>query len=140
MDVWLSMLTLKYLGTTIDSLKDFCFSAANDLRNFYISANSILNTLHRPNEEVLMQLLYTNCVPVLSYASAVKDYKASEMHDCNIALNKAIRRIFSFNRWKSICILRQNFGHKSLTEIFAYSKRKCFGSLSTHGNSIVSFL
>ena len=132
--------SLKYLGASISSDEGLAFLAAGDLRNFYISSNVILNTLHKPNEEVLLHLIYTNCAPTITYASAVKEYRSCDMHDCTVALNNAIRKIFAYNRWESVRMLRQNFGYKSLMEIFFFSRRKFLESLPTHRNSIVSFL
>ena len=132
--------SIKYLGATIVSDKGLTFSAAEELRCFYRSANSILNTLVKPNEEVQLQLLYTNCVPVLSYLCAVKTYIAREFQDCNTALNDAIRKIFSYHRWESVRALRESFGYQSLTEIFAKSRNKFFSRLPYHCNPIIAWL
>ena len=66
----------------------------------YRVSNSILSVLHKPSEEVSMQLLYTNCVSIITYACAVKSFSAKETRDCNTALNDAIRKIFSFHQWE----------------------------------------
>ena len=132
--------SIKYLGVTVVSEKGIHFSAVDDLRNFYRAANSILNTLNKPNEEVQMQLLYANCVPILSYACAVKDFKARDFMDCNTALNDAIRKIFSFHRWESVRALREGFGYPSLTEIFEKAKTKFHSRLTSHHNGVISWL
>ena len=38
------------------------------------------------SEEVMMQLLYSCCVPILSYACPVKQYSSRQMQDCCTAL------------------------------------------------------
>ena len=119
---------------------NFEFSAKNDLACFYRATNSILNVLHKPSEEVSMQLLYTNCVPILTYASAVKILSAKEMTSCTVALNDAIRKIVSFNRWESVRSLRESFGYKSLYEIFAIAAKKIRDALPVHRNSIFKCL
>ena len=129
--------SIKYLGVIISSNKGFAFSAKNDLRNFYRSSNSILNSLHKPSEPVLMHLLYANCVPTLTYACSVKTFSAKEMQECTTALNNAIRRIFTFHRWESVRCLREAFNYKSITEIFSLMSRKFTMSLPTHPNSII---
>ena len=108
-----------YLGTTIVSGTNHSFSASRDLRSFFRSANSVLSVQRKPNEFVQMKLLYSMCVPILSYAAEVKLFKYSEMHSCNVALNDAIRRIFSFNRWESPRELRQQLSLPNLYEIFS---------------------
>ena len=87
-----------------------------------------------------MHLLYANCVPTLTYACAVKSFPSRELMDCNTALNDAIRKIFSFNRWDSVRHLRQSHGYKSITEIFATAKRNFLTSLPHHKNTILNRL
>ena len=93
---------IRYLGVNLTSNRGISFSAQNDLCSFYRSANSILNVLNKPDELTLMHLLYANCVPTLTYCSSIKEFSSREMNDCNTAVNDAIRRIFSFNRWESV--------------------------------------
>ena len=132
--------SIKYLGTTIVSNPCFEFSAKNELASFYRASNSILNVLHKPSEEVSMQLLYTNCVPILTYASAVKVFSAKEMTACTVALNDAIRKIVTFNRWESVRLLRENFGYKSLYDIFAIAAKKFRETTLSHRNSTLKAL
>ena len=77
----------KYLGTTISAGKHFSFSARPDLTNFFRAANSVIHALTDAHEHTLLTLLYTNCVPILTYACSIKEYSASEMSDCNVAMN-----------------------------------------------------
>ena len=114
-----------YLGATVVAGTTLSFTCKRELGNFYRSFNSLLSTVQKPNELVLMNLLYTNCVPSLTNAAEVKDISSSEMHKCNVALNDAIRRIFSYNRWESTRALRQELGFHNITEIF-HSRRETF--------------
>ena len=131
---------IKYLGVSLVSNRGICFSAENDLRSFYRSANAVLNVLNKPDEVTLMHLLYANCVPTLTYCSSVKEFSSREMNDCNTAVNNAMRKIFSFNRWESIRHLREGFDYPSLHEIFANAKNKFKNSLLSHHNSVISRL
>ena len=94
--------SITYLGTTITNNKGITFSSKNDLTKFYRASNSILRAAKKPSEEVMMQLLYSCCVPILSYACAVKQYSSKQMQDCCTALNDALRLIFGYNRWESV--------------------------------------
>ena len=80
----------KYLGFYIASGPHFKFSINEDLCGFFGSANSILSCMKQPRENVQLQLLYSNCVPRLTYGAAVKDPNAREKHRLNVALNNAI--------------------------------------------------
>ena len=63
---------------------------------------------------MLLSLLYTNCVPILTYGCAVKEYSPSEMSDCSVAMNNAFTNIFGFKRWESIRYPNELFGFESV--------------------------
>ena len=132
--------SVKYLGTTLVSDKGLTFSSKGDLLSFYRASNSILRSTNKPSEDVLLHLLYSNCVPILTYACAVKEFPSRQMHTCNTALNDALRFIFGYNRWESVRTLREYFGYKSLTELFSFTKMKFEASLLRHHNTIVSHI
>ena len=88
--------SVKYLGTTIHNEKGLTFSSTNNLLSFYCASNSILTAIRKPSEEVLLQLLYSNCIPTLTYACAIKEYPPRQMQVCNTAVDNALRRIFGF--------------------------------------------
>ena len=123
----------KYLGCTVTAGKNLSFSTRSELNSFYASANSILRSMRRPNELVLMNLLYSKCVPILTYCAEVKELSNADMHKCNVALNDCIRRIFTYHRWESTRQLRQQLSLPNVYEIF-HSRRNCF----THQNSFCS--
>ena len=128
---------ITYLGVLIESDRGFCVSATNDLRSFYRAANSVLSALHKPSEEVLMQLLYTNCVPIITYACGVKSYSARDMRDCNTAINNSIRKIFTFHRWESVRSLRESLGFQSVYDIFARTTENFHKSMAVQQNSVL---
>ena len=111
----------KYLGVTVVSGKSLSFSARPALSSFYRAVNSIFSVLRKPDEVVLMNLLYTNCVPILSYGAEAVEFSVSDMRSFNTAINDAIRRVFSYQRWESTRFLRQSSGFPSIYEI--YSRR-----------------
>ena len=84
-----------------------------------------------------MQLLYTNCVPILTYACEVKVFTGREMTRYDVALNDCIRKIFSFHRWESTRELRRSFGYDSITEIFAKRQTNFFRCLRLTCNPIL---
>ena len=130
----------KYLGTTLVSGRNISFSARSDLSSFLRATNSIIAALPDASEHVVVQLLYCNCVPILSYASEVKQFSASEMTSCNTAINNAMRRVFGFTDWRSIRALREVFGFQSIYEIFKKSELRFLASCQTHVNPIIRHL
>ena len=130
----------KYLGVYLCAGKTLSFSPLTTIRSFHRAANSIFYSKVKPNNEVLMKLLYTNCVPIITYACAVKVFSAADMTRCHVAINNAIRKIFSFHVWQSIRHIRISYGYSSIYEIFSSAKAKFLASAPTSSNSIVSHL
>ena len=130
----------RYLGFHVKSGVYFGFSAQPDLSTFRRAANCLLNTCYKPSEEVMMKLLFTNCVPILAYGSQTKEYSASDSREVSVALNDCVRKIFGFNRWTSIRSLREQMGYRAIEEIFAFQKRKFEHNLKTIPNAIVKSL
>ena len=130
----------KYLGFYLVSHDHFKCSISEDLRGFFGSVNSILSSIQRPRENTLMQLLYSNCVPKLTFGAEVKDLNSTEMNQYNVALNGAIRRIFGFRYWQSIRQIRECCGFRSMEQLFEKAKRRFFNSILHHDNVILKFL
>ena len=116
------------------------FVARPDLSSFFRATNSVLNSLPGAHEHTLITLVYTNCVPILTYACAVKELSATEMSSCNTAVNNALRKIFGFSRWESIRTLREIFGMKSLYDIFKSTQDGFVQSCKSHSNPVISFI
>ena len=130
----------KYLGVTLTSDNGFYCSAKKIRSSFYSSVNSVLNVMRKPSNRVLMKLLYSICVPIVTYACDVATYHYKEKDSLHVALNDAIRRIFTYERWESVKNLRESHGYQSITQIFA-ERKNCFeGNLSHIGNSFLSSL
>ena len=127
----------KYLGVNVVAGKGFSTSSRKPLSSFYCSANTILNILRKPSEQVQMQLLYTNCVPILTYACEVKSFTGRDMTRYDVALNDCIRKVFSFHRWESTRELRRSFGYDSITEIFAKRQRNFLQCLRLTCNPVL---
>ena len=132
------LIEYKYLGVVLNAGKFLTFSSVCVIRSFHRAANSILYSRVKPNSDVLMKLLYTNCVPIISYACAVKEFSASDMYRCHVAVNNAILKIFSFGVWQTIRHIRVSHGYDSIYEIFASVKEKFLSNAPSSSNSIAS--
>ena len=87
--------------------------------------------------------MYTNCVPILTYACAVKEFSASDMSDCNTAMNNVFRKIFGFSDWRSVRVLlflRGIFGVKSLYVIFKETQDRFLSACRSHHNPVVKLI
>ena len=130
----------KYLGVTLTSDNGFYCSAKKPRSSFYCSVNSVLNVMRKPSQVVLMKLLYSICVPILTYACDVATYHYKEKQSLHVAVNDAIRRIYSYDRWESVKTLRESLGYLSVTQIFAERKESFENNLSRIGNSFLTSL
>ena len=65
---------------------------------------------------IVLKLLYSNCVPILTYASEIRTHSSREMMNMDIALNNSIRKIFMYNQWESTQGLRKSYGYSSITD------------------------
>ena len=118
----------RYLGCLVKGGKEFSLSNKSDIAAFRRSANSVLSSLEKMNEQISMKMLYSFSVPILTYTAEIKQFSYSDMNECNVALNDSIRRIFSYNRWESIRSLRQQLGYQDLYTIFATRRRNFFNN------------
>ena len=130
----------KYLGFHLVSHDKFKFSVIEDLRGFFGSVNSVLSSVIKPKENVLMQLLYSNCVPKLTFGAAVKELTASEINQYNVAVNTAVRRIFGFRQWQSIRQLREIYGYDSIELMFDKARRRFYNGMMSHHNQVLRSL
>ena len=130
----------KYLGFHLVSHDRFKFSVIEDLRGFFGSVNSILSCIRKPRENVLMQLLYSNCVPKLTFGAAVKELTSSEMNQFNVAVNTAARRIFGFRQWQSIRQIREVYGYDSVEVLYVKTKRRFHDAMLSQRKYILKFL
>ena len=130
----------RYLGFHVKSGESFAFSAQPDLSAFRRAANCLLNTCYRPSEEVMMKILYTNCIPILSYGSQVKFYNSKDTREVSVAVNDCIRKVFGYHRWTSIRDLRMQMGYRAIEEIFALQKIRFVSNLKLVPNTLVKKL
>ena len=126
----------EYLGAkvkVVDRKTGWIYFSSTPSR-FYAKSNSILHSSMKLDKTVFMRLLYSNCVPTITYAAEVKQLTASDMRVLNTAVNDAIRRIFSFSRWESVRMLRMSHGYDSIYEIFEKRRLTFSHGLSCHPN------
>ena len=130
---------LKYLGVFVVSGKEFSVGITSTVRKFRCASNTILNAHRKSSEPVMLKLIYAVAVPILTYACDTLPLSSRQLNEMTIALNDAIRKVFSFNRWESVRFLRESFGYSSLSEIIYDSTEKFFKMLSrTNNETLIS--
>ena len=129
--------SIRYLGFNLKSGKKCSFSSEADLRSFHAASNGIVRSMKKPNEVVLLHLLYSNCVSILTYGCEVKEFSHREFLDLNTAVNLYIRKIFSFRWFQNTRVIRQQFGYRSLTELFDSARNRFQRSFASSANSFL---
>ena len=130
----------KYLGLIVVAGRNFSTSHGKQLIKFRSAANTVLNSRCVSSETVLMKLLFTMCVPILTYASEAVSYSVRQTNSMTVALNDCIRRIFGYNRWESVRFLRLEMGYPSITDIFYRRKESFSNNIPLTGNSTLQAL
>ena len=130
----------KYLGVNLINNNGLSFSAIPEILSFHRASNAILHGRMRPKNEVLLKLLYTNCVTIFTYACATKVFSTAEMLRCHVSVNNAIRRIYSYQYYDSVRHLRDSRGLQSLYEIFYRSTSEFDKASLNSSNQVVRFI
>ena len=76
----------------------------------------------------------------MTYACAVRVFSAADMNRCHVAVNNAVRRIFSFATWQSIRDLRMLHGYSCIYEIFEKARSKFLRKAPSSSNCVIKHL
>ena len=68
---------------------------------------------------VLMNLLFTNCLPILTYGSKTVEFLAGDMRNFDTANNEAIRRVYAHQQWESVRVLCESAKYPNIYDIFS---------------------
>ena len=102
---------IKYLGVWICSEKRFQVDLSEVRRKFFTSVNSILSKYKYTNDLVKLELLESQCLPIILYATECINLNSSQIKEINSWWNSAYRKIFGYSKWESvkslICALRK---------------------------------
>ena len=101
----------KYLGVNVKSGKGFSCSILKPRSAFYRSCNSILNVLKGPSEIVQMKLLYSICVPILTYASDAITYNNNDLQSIHVAVNIFLQPVGKCQDAPRILWISVNYGN-----------------------------
>ena len=79
-------------------------------------------------------------MPNITYACDIDTNNHKDKESMHVAVNDAIRKIYSYNRWESVKELRKSQGFLSITEIFAQRKLSFEQNLPGIGNKMLTVL
>ena len=94
--------SFQYLGVTLIGGRHLSVDVDCNRKKFLATAYAILNRCGGLSEEVLMQLITKQCVPILLYGVECFNLSSQQKSKLSVALNSVIRRIYHLNRWTSV--------------------------------------
>ena len=100
---------IKYLGLSLVSGKKFSVDFKDVRRKFFIAVNSILSKCKFTSDIVKLELMESQCLPILLYCIESLNLSNVQVKAVNSWWNAVIRKIFDYNKWESvknvICLL-----------------------------------
>ena len=101
---------LKYLGVTLKSSMKFSVDLKDSRSNFYKSFNAIYSKVSRANEEVILSLMKSFCLPSLLYGIEALHLTASDLNCLDAPIFQAFYKIFKTHNKVTInyCMLFMN--------------------------------
>ena len=120
-----------YLGVTLQSDKQFNCNIDAKVKSFYRADNTILRIDGRSDEMVMLQLLESQCVSILSYATEVIHVSnRDERRRLRVAYNSIFRKIFGYRTWESVTDLQHALLRPTWEELVSKRNEKFMLSVS----------
>ena len=131
---------LKYLGITLKSSSKFSVDLKDSRSNFYKSFNAIYSKVSRANEDVILSLVKSFCIPSLMYGIEALHLNASDLNSLDTPMFQALYKIFkTYDKvTASYCMFFMNILPPRFEYIFR--KLKFLVKNCNSVNTLVSFL
>ena len=96
-----------YLGMTLKSGKSFSCCVKDKVSSFYRCLNSIIRIDGRSDDELMLRLLETHCLPILTYGLEILYVSdRDENRQPRVAYNSIYRKIFGYSHRESVTIVQ----------------------------------
>ena len=120
---WVS--NCRYLGVYFESSRYFKCNLQNNRRAFYRSFNAIFSKIGRfASEDVIINLIYMKCVPVLLYGTDAVPVLKRENQSMDFVMTRVLMKLF---RTGSISVIREcesAFGLRKMSTVISERKHK----------------
>ena len=129
-----------YLGIKLSSSKRYNCCIVDKVKSFYRSANAILRIDGHSNELVMLQLLESQCLPILSYGiDVIEVADRDSRRKLRVAYNSIYRKVFGYTKRESVTELQQQLGRPTWEEFIQKKKDKFLETIS-HSTLLCTFL
>ena len=93
-------------------------------RSLYHSANAIFGKVGRiASEEVILQLLYSKCVPILLYSLEVCPLNISDIRSLDFAIDRYLMKLLKTNNIDIVRLCQTQFGYQLPSVIILTTQR-----------------
>ena len=100
-----------YLGINVVSGKRYGCSVSDRIQKFYRCANGIFRVEGKSDDETMLRLVESHCVPILTYGMEVANFSDhKEKSRIRAAYNSLFRKIFGYRRFESVTDLQLSLG------------------------------
>ena len=120
-----------YLGIDVVSGKRFGCSVTERIRKFYRCANGIFRIEGQSDDEVMLSLVHSHCIPILTYGMELvsfSDYR--EKSKIRKAYNSLFRRIYGYRTFESVTDLQLSLGRPTWEMLLEDMKVNFYDRLS----------
>ena len=132
--------SLRYLGITFTAGSRMLCDVNAACRKFYAASNTVF--CHSSNLDELMQLhlQQSDCLPVLTYATAALYLTQSQSKALNVCWNNVYRKIFKFHHRESVTTFIGGLGFLNFVQLWHLSVFKFVKVFAYSSNSILKSL
>jgi len=111
--------TVRYLGVHLVSSRDVKFDPMPVKHAFYSSCtrNSILMHTVNLNEIAVLSLQESYSLSVLMYSIPAMSLSAKQIRELGICWNSVIRKLFNYNKWKSVKGVLHGLGRLNISHL-----------------------
>ena len=123
-----------YLGINVVSGKRYGCSVSDRIQKFYRCANGIFRVEGKSDDETMLRLVESHCVPILTYGMEVANFSDhKEKSRIRAAYNSLFRKIFGYRRFESVTDLQLSLGRPTWEMLLEQRKNGFYRRLSLCG-------
>ena len=120
-----------YLGVSVVSSRQFRCSATERIKKFYRCVNGILRIEGHSDDETMLSLVESHCIPILTYGIEICHFfDPNQKSKIRAAYNSVFRKIFGYRYFESVTDLQLSLARPTWEMLIEQRKIAFFERLS----------
>ena len=104
---------IRYLGISVKTSRYFKCTLDHAKRSIYRCANAIFGKVGiLSSEKVILQLLYSKCVPILLYSLEVCPLNISDIRSLDFVIDRFFTKLLKTNNINTVRLCQTKFGYQ----------------------------